>query len=235
LNVRASTVARNTGLGGAGGLGSVPVRNGSNGSGRGGVTHNSGTATMRNSIAALNSGIAGPDVAGAFTSEGYNFIGIGDTASGFTGPADQVGTTGAPFDPGLGSLQNNGGPTDTLGLLPGPAIDAGYSFGLTSDQRGHPRPSDYPLIANAPGGDGTDIGAFESRAVVFVTTLDDHDDGTADEFDCSLREAINAANADAGDQAIRFRAIAHRHHSVEIARCPPSVSRSSCKARAQMF
>src|SRR4030095_10323373 len=109
-------------------------------------------------------------VPGPFTPEVYNSIGIGDTASGFTGPADQVGTTGTPFDPGLGPLQNNGGPTDTLALLIGPAIDAGHPFGVTSDQRGPPRPGDYPLIPNAPGGDGADIGAFESRAFLFVTT-----------------------------------------------------------------
>ena len=59
-------------------------------------------------------------------------------------------------------LARCGGPTFTQALLPGsPAIDQGYSFGLTADQRGFPRTVDRPCIANAPGGDGTDIGAFE--------------------------------------------------------------------------
>ena len=42
-----------------------------------------------------------------------------------------------------------------------PAIDNGKSFGLTTDQRGAPRPFDFASPANASGGDGSDIGAFE--------------------------------------------------------------------------
>ena len=42
-----------------------------------------------------------------------------------------------------------------------PAIDRGFSFSLTSDQRGRSRPFDDPTIPNAPGGDGSDIGAVE--------------------------------------------------------------------------
>jgi hypothetical protein len=64
------------------------------------------------------------------------------------------------IDPLLGPLQNNGGPTDTQALLAGsPAIDAGTSGGLNSDQRGIPRPIDIPSLPNAA--DGTDIGAYE--------------------------------------------------------------------------
>ena len=37
-----------------------------------------------------------------------------------------------------------------------------------------------------------------------VTTTADHDDGTCDAADCTLREAINAANARAGEDAILF-------------------------------
>jgi hypothetical protein len=46
-----------------------------------------------------------------------------------------------PNDPLLLDLpQYNGGPTPTMALLPGsPAIDQGWSFGLTTDQRGQPR------------------------------------------------------------------------------------------------
>jgi hypothetical protein len=57
-------------------------------------------------------------------------------------------------DPQLGPLQNNGGPTPTMALLPGsPAIDAGANIaGLFSiDQRGYPR-----ISGRAP-----DLGAFE--------------------------------------------------------------------------
>ncbi len=72
--------------------------------------------------------------------------------------------SGTPLTAGpmLGPLQDNGGPTETMALLPGsPAIDAGDSFGLSTDQRGEPRPVDFPGIANTAGGDGADIGAFE--------------------------------------------------------------------------
>src|SRR4051812_2764616 len=44
-----------------------------------------------------------------------------------------------------------------------------------------------------------------ARAASFtVTTLADNDDGTCDVSHCSLREAINAANAAAGDDTITF-------------------------------
>jgi hypothetical protein len=45
-----------------------------------------------------------------------------------------------------------------------PAIDGGKNFGLASDQRGRVRTHDDPGVANAAGGDGTDIGAFEAGA-----------------------------------------------------------------------
>jgi hypothetical protein len=92
-------------------------------------------------------------------SEGFN-IDEGSSC-GFTGPTDRSGV-----DPGLDpNLAANGGPTLTHALLPGSvAIDAGSAFGAGADQRGLPRPSDFPAIANAPGGDGSDIGAFEVQA-----------------------------------------------------------------------
>jgi hypothetical protein len=61
-------------------------------------------------------------------------------------------------DPSLGPLQDNGGPTWTMALLPGsPAIDAGVAVaGVTTDQRGVARPQ----------GVAPDIGAFELVQVV---------------------------------------------------------------------
>ena len=111
----------------------------------------------------LNAGGTYPNIApgGMVTSEGYNLA--SDNASGYlTGPGDQTNA-----NPMLGPLQNNGGPTWTHALLPGsPAIDQGklnLIAGLSTniDQRGLPRPVDNPNIANAVGGDGSDIGAYE--------------------------------------------------------------------------
>jgi hypothetical protein len=114
---------------------------------------NSGTFFAENTIIADN---MNADFAGVLVSQGFNLIGnltnttvIGDTTGNIYG-----------VDPLLGPLQDNGGPTWTHALLPGsPAIDAGTSGGLTTDQRGMPRPYDVPCIPNAS--DGSDIGAYE--------------------------------------------------------------------------
>jgi hypothetical protein len=78
---------------------------------------------------------------------------------------EQGAITGSPLtaSPLLGPLRDHGGPTATMAPASGsPAIDAGSSFGLTTDQRGAPRPSDFGSVGNA--GDGSDIGAYEARA-----------------------------------------------------------------------
>jgi hypothetical protein len=130
----------------------------------GGIYIAGGTVTVSSSIIANNSG-NGPDVFGAFVSGGYNLIGRTNGASGFTNGVnhDLAGSTAAPLDPLLGPLQDNGGATLTRALLPGsPAIDNGVASGLVIDQRGVARTIDFPGISNPAGGDGTDIGAFET-------------------------------------------------------------------------
>ena len=95
---------------------------------------------------------------GTVTSLGYNLC--SDSGAGvLTNAGDQINT-----DPLLGPLQDNGGPVFTHGLLAGsPAIDQGKNLsGDVTDARGYPRTFDDPTIANAAGGDGTDIGAFEA-------------------------------------------------------------------------
>lgn len=103
-------------------------------------------------------------MSGDFISNGYNLIGDGTGSSGFTALGDQVGTSDNPIDPLLGSLENNGGSTLTLALLPNsPAIDAGNPNFVAPpefDQRG----SGFPRILDG-NGDGVaivDIGAFEA-------------------------------------------------------------------------
>jgi len=152
------------------------------------------------------------DISGTMdTSSSYNLIGIGGSG-GLTGVNEnQVGVADALLAP----LANNGGPTQTHRLLPGsPAIDKGKNLAtdennnpILTDQRGGFRPVDlddtpYP---NATGGDASDIGAYElqgdtvqSGTSLIVNTADDHDDEACTDGDCTLREAIIAANSDSG-------------------------------------
>ncbi len=70
-------------------------------------------------------------------------------------------------NPVLGPLQSNGGSTRThVPQVGSPAIDAGIRNSLL-DQRGLSR-RDLPEIANAPGSDGTDIGAVEAVSDVLL-------------------------------------------------------------------
>ena len=98
--------------------------------------------------------------------------------------------------PLLGPLANNGGPTMTHALLPGnAAIDTGGgSMTLGSDQRGAP----YDRVV----GIAIDIGAFEAPSPLVVTTV--ADDVDANDGWLSLREALIAANASPGYDAITF-------------------------------
>ncbi len=127
----------------------------------GGLRGNGYSVTASTSIFAKNNITTGdPDFSGTLTSRGYNLIGntFGTVITGTT--------TGnlLNVDPLLGPLQNNGGPTPTLALLPGsPAIDQGQPFGIAvPDQRGVNRPYDFPNIPNASGGNAVDMGAFEA-------------------------------------------------------------------------
>jgi filamentous hemagglutinin family protein len=120
--------------------------------GRGGGVFNQVARPMQlnNTIVANNRNAIAADVAGNFTDQGNNLIGISNGATGFT-TSPLVGTSAAPIDPLLAPLANYGGLTQTIALLPGsPAINAGNSA-IPTDQRGIAR------VGVA------DIGAFESR------------------------------------------------------------------------
>lgn len=109
-----------------------------------------------NTIVAGNSAPAGPDIFGTLISRGYNVIGntLGNT-----------GTTTTDFidvNPLLGPLQDNGGPTATMALLPrSVAIDHGdpgfdpniFAPPMTDDQRGAARIDNGRL----------DIGSYEAE------------------------------------------------------------------------
>src|SRR5204863_6724464 len=98
-----------------------------------------GNAIAANTIFAANSAGTGTDVNGTINSLDYNLI---QNSGGLTLAG---ATTHAILgqNPLLGPLQNNGGQTFTMALLPGsPAIDQAHSFGLRADQRGASRPWD---------------------------------------------------------------------------------------------
>ncbi|HEY6731026.1 MAG TPA: choice-of-anchor Q domain-containing protein [Solirubrobacterales bacterium] len=106
---------------------------------------------------------AGPPGSQEIDSSGFNLD--EDGSCEFGEGSDLVGVV-AGLDP---VLKDNGGPTPTHALLAGSiAIDRGNSFGQTSDQRGLPRPSDFPEISNKEGGDGSDLGAFELQVPPLV-------------------------------------------------------------------
>ncbi len=88
------------------------------------------------------------------------------------------------FDPMLGILTDNGGPTMTMALpAESPAIDVGDDvFCEATDQRGVSRPQ----------GDHCDVGAYEYEVpqALPVNSLNDPGNGTCDSGECTLREAI---------------------------------------------
>ena len=180
LTVTNSTFSGNSVTGGAGGgirsSGTLMVTNstfsGNSATGRGGgIEHNTGTLTVTNSTFSGNSASTGGSI---FTNGGtihYANTIIANSPSG--GDCVNTGTivtntnnlvednTCSPSlsgDPNLGSLASNGGPTQTIALLPGSiAINAGDNTTCTVspisnlDQRGIARPN----------GPHCDIGAYE--------------------------------------------------------------------------
>ena len=163
--------------GGTTNLSNSTVTNNSANSVGGGLNNNSGTFNVKSTVVALNTAAgSGPDVAGAFISAGFNLIGI-DQNNGFTAPTDLKGGTASVLDPRFdpAGLQNNGGPTLTIALLPeSPAIDKGTSNGLTTTLSTDQRGSGFPRAANSPGvsdaDDGADIGAFEVQSATPTPT-----------------------------------------------------------------
>jgi hypothetical protein len=129
----------------------------------GGIS-NDGSATLANTIIAGNrltgSGSGGTDASGKFNSLGHNLIGNNAGSTGWV-TSDLLNV-----NPKLGPLANNGGPTQTMALLPGsPTIGAGNIAFITNppfsgppftDQRGLPR-----IVSGK-----VDIGAFQTQGGV---------------------------------------------------------------------
>jgi hypothetical protein len=160
LQIASSTIAHN----------SVSGENGAFG---GGIYGFASTRTD-SSIIALNSAPTGPDFTGgvALQSIGYNIIGNNADAVISSQPTDQIGTPGAPIDPLLEPLANNGGPTLTHALQAGsPAIDHGDpATSGPEDQRGYGRVGVPDVGAFEYGGVATILANISTRA--FVQTGD---------------------------------------------------------------
>jgi hypothetical protein len=150
VSINNSTLDDNEAVGGAATLPGI------GGAGYGGGIDNAagpGALQLYDTILADNStSTEDPDLDGFVDSLGYNLFGNSSGGSGFAAN-DLVNV-----NPQLGPLQNNGGPTQTMALLPGsPAIDAGDNANAPAyDQRG----PGFSRIIN-----GTiDIGAFEVQS-----------------------------------------------------------------------
>lgn len=141
--------------------------------------HAGHTVSMWNTIVAGNGcNDSSGDIIGFIASAGHNLVGDGANSSGLGVNGDLVGTHTSLLNPGLGPLQDNGGPLLgpmghttamlTRALLPDSmAIDYGDNavaelpFNISTDQRGLARPIDGVV----------DIGAYELQPPPEVTNV----------------------------------------------------------------
>jgi hypothetical protein len=128
----------------------------------------SSALTSFGSVVADGQGGGANCVVGSTTSHGYNFTNdaSGAVSCHFSAVSDLVGTAN---DPMLGAVADNGGPTRTqlplsgsslVGVIPSASCEADGASGITTDQRGLPRPAEGSC----------DIGAVEVQAPPPPTT-----------------------------------------------------------------
>jgi probable HAF family extracellular repeat protein len=199
VTVTNSTISDNSNSFGASGIrngdGTVTITDSTISANYGGIGNFGGLVVVRNTIIAGNSRPGAPEiwnVNGLLESLGHNLIGDGTGASGFRG-TDLVGTSSHPLDPKLGPLQDNGGPTQTMALLPSsPAIAAGDPTDAPpTDQRG----PGYQRVVHGI----IDIGAFQVQTTQVFPVTNTNNAGAG-----SLRQAILDANAQPGYNVITF-------------------------------
>jgi hypothetical protein len=126
----------------------------------------SGPANLIDTIVAGNTETSGAsDIGGSDVSGSDNLIGTGGSGGLVSGVDGNIVLTSLT-DLGLAPLGKNGGPTQTMALLPGsPAIaagvladDPGTTTPITTDQRGEPLDSPDP-----------DIGAYQTQGSTLAT------------------------------------------------------------------
>jgi predicted outer membrane repeat protein len=203
LTVTNSTFSGNTATFSGGGIdnfGTLRLTNSTfsgNSANTGGGIYNNVTATLYNNIIA-NSTSGGDCVqAGGTLTVGVNLIGDGSCNATISG------------NPSLGTLQNNGGPTQTFALNAGsPAIDAGDSTAL----------SEATTVVDYNGdGDTTDTIQFDQRGTGFPRVQGSRVDLGAVEVQCAgspynvlagdvsgLIAAINCANSTPANDEINL-------------------------------
>jgi hypothetical protein len=183
LSVSDSTIAGNSGMAAGGGLalshsaspmtvdGDTVDGNFSHSGANVSVATGSPVASpqFENTIVADGLGPAATNCDAPVVSLGHNLE--DGTSCGFTAPGDLSGV-----DSGLGPLQDNGGPTETMALLPGsPAIDAGSGQCDASDQRGVSRPQGLVCdigayeVAPPAGGSASTLALSSSAATIVVS------------------------------------------------------------------
>jgi hypothetical protein len=190
LTVSGSTFTGNSGANGGGifnNMGNATVNNstfyGNIAAYKGGGIENDGTMTViNNTISGNTSGGVGGGIDGDV---GTLTLTNSIVAGNMGGDCNNCGTPPSNNriggDPKLGPLQYNGGITQTMMPLPGsPAIGAGLSSTLTTDQRGFARPTG--------SGVASDLGAVQTNYLT-VTNLNDSAAG-------SLRDAMATAISD---------------------------------------
>ena len=128
-----------------------------------------------------------------------NLIGTGGGNSGLTNDSNgnQVGVA----DPGLGTLANNGGPTQTIALLAGSPPSTRASNSLAVDPQGNPLTTDqrgtgFPRIVNGT----VDIGAFERPVVsasptVYIVDLTSDTGASTSATEGDILYCVTQANA----------------------------------------
>ena len=184
VNIVGSTFSGNSALNGNGGA----------------IASSSGNMlSLTLSAVAGNTGVIGPDILGAVTTDGGSNV-VGDTAgsTGLTAPSDKLNT-----DPLLGPLASNGGTVQTFALLSGsPAIDIAAC--PTNPFTGAPLATDARGVSR-PQGARCDAGSYEllPGAQTFLVTraADDVNNAncnSAANGGCTLRQAVNASNAMGG-------------------------------------